>query len=946
MEPGTVRSNLADFVAWRRQHLRGDEKGEAALFLERLFQAFGHAGIREAGATLEARIHRFDLGGISYADLLWKPRCLVEMKKAGTDLSRHFRQAFQYWMDAVPNRPRYVVLCNFDELWVYDFDKQLDAPMDVVKIEDLPQRHEALTFMLPVEETPIFGNDLEKVTREAAAKVAGVFRSLHGRGIDRLTAQHFVLQSVVAMFSEDIGLLPSKYFTRTVEDSRSGREAYDLLGSLFREMNSPGRTSGGRFVNTPYFNGGLFKNVESIELTDDELQAMRDACSTDWSAVRPEIFGTLFETSMDAGERHAYGAHFTSQVDIAKVVLPTIVQPWIERIDAAKRINDYERILLSMANFRVLDPACGSGNFLYVAYREMRRLEAEVKRRLIERTRGGERAQEALSYVTPDHFLGLDNNPFAVEVAKVTMMMAKKLAADELDENVDALPLDNLDDTILARDALFTPWPKADVIIGNPPYIGRRKMVKDLGVPYTGRLAEAYPNVGGVSDFVTYWFRLAHDALPEGGRAGLVATQAIRDNDSRKASLDYVLDHGGVIFDAVSVQPWSGDAVVHVSIVNWVLGEAHAPAERILWLDGGDLRLPVERIPSTLRAFKDVTKAQPLPMNKNPKRCFQGQTAGKVAAYRLSRDQARSVVAHDPGSGKYVHPLVTAKRMLHALALEEFVIDLPHTDALTVNRQAPGVLQHLRDQHVLAERQEAANAQAEANAKALLDNPKAKVHRHHEKFLQTWWRHAYRREDMLDAFAAVDRYMVLTRVAAQGRMSIFQFVDTNIRPDDSLAVIALDDDYSFGVLSSDLHRAWFDERCSKLKVDPRYTSTTVWDSFPWPPNPEPKAAMKVAGFAARIIDLREKNLTEGVPLGEQYDALREPGKAALRDLHDALDAAVIELYGFSREDDLLAQLLALNLAAADEPESSRAPGGWGLEGVRISSYRLTAEALS
>lgn len=944
MEPGTVRSNLAEFVAWREEHLTGDEKGEAAIYLERLFQAFGHAGLREAGATLEARIHQMDTGGVSYADLLWKPRCLIEMKRQGSDLYRHYRQAFQYWMNAVPDRPRYVVLCNFDEFWIYDFDKQLDQPMDVVKIEDLPQRYEALTFLLPVEAPPIFGNDLEQVTREAAAKVAGVFRSIHERGIERLTAQHFVLQSVVAMFSEDIGLLPGKYFTRTVEDSNSGREAYDLLGSLFREMNTPGRTPGGRFVDTPYFNGGLFRDVEAVELTDDELQAMRDACSTDWSAVRPEIFGTLFETSMDAGERHAYGAHFTSQVDIAKVVFPTIVQPWMERIEAAKVINDYERILLDMANYRVLDPACGSGNFLYVAYREMRRLEAEVKRRLVERTRGGQRAQDALSYVTPDHFLGLDSNPFAVEVAKVTMMMAKKLAADELDENVDALPLDNLDDTILARDALFTPWPKADAIIGNPPYMGRRKMVEELGADYCSRLADQHPSVGGVSDFVSYWFPIAHDSLVEGGRCGFVATQAIRDGDSRKASLDYVVRRGGVIFDAVSSQPWSGDAVVTVSIVNWVRGEAHAPRERLLWLDGGELRLPVDEIPPSLRPTTDVARAETLAVNRTPKRCFQGQTTGLVSGFRISADQARAIVHSDAGSAAFIHPMVSGVPMIHTIDVHQYVIDLPHKESMDVNREAPGALDHLRTT-VLPTRRAAATKEADRNAEVLARNPTAKPNRHHEKFLSQWWRHAYRREDMLLAFAPLDRYIALTRVSAEDRMSIYQFVDSSIRPDDSLQVFALDDDYSFGVLSSRMHRAWFDERCSKLKADPRYTSTTVWDSFPWPANPDADAVRAVAELGARIVALRESYLAEGLSLGAQYDALREPGRAELRDLHDALDQAVIDLYGFSADDDILAQLLALNLAAAEDPTGSRAPGGWGLEGVRISTYRLTADPL-
>jgi hypothetical protein len=491
--PAALRGQLADFVRYRHEYLSGDEKGEAQVFCDRLFRAFGHEGVREAGATLEMRLKKNDVKGTAFADLVWKPRCLIEMKKTGTDLARHYRQAFGYWIQAVPDRPRYVLLCNFDELWIYDFDRQLDAPVDRVKLNDLPTRSEALAFMLPEPAQPIFGNDLVAVTRDAAAKVARVFRELHDRGIERVTAQRFVLQSVIAMFGEDIGLLPAKHFTRALEDSNTGAQAYDLLFGLFREMNTLGTTPGGRYRGTPYFIGGIFAKVQPFDLNAGELDFLREAATTDWSAVRPEIFGTLFEGAMAADERHAHGAHFTSQADIAKVVIPTIVTPWRERLAAAGSIADLERVLGDMYSYRVLDPACGSGNFLYVAYREMRRLEHEAMTLLNERRRNRKAGVQAgFAYVTPDHFYGLDVNPFAVEVAKVTMVMAKKLAADELGESQQVLPLDNLDESIVAADALFTEWPQADAIVGNPPYLGRRKIVKELGLEYSQRLASAY----------------------------------------------------------------------------------------------------------------------------------------------------------------------------------------------------------------------------------------------------------------------------------------------------------------------------------------------------------------------------------------------------------------------------------------------------------------------
>ena len=924
-----LRASLSDFASWRQQFLRGDEKGEAQTFLDRLFRAFGHEGAIEAGAVYEDRVRRrIDYLGVSYVDLMWKPRVLFEMKKAGSDLSRHFRQAFDYWQQAVPDRPRYVVLCNFDEFWIYDFDTQLDAPMDVVALTDLPQRHEALSFLLPEALPPIFGNDLVQVTRDAAGEVAAVFRSMVDRGENRFDAQQFILQSVVAMFAEDIGLLPSHFYTRTVEESRSGREAYDLLGSLFREMNTPGVTSGGRFEGTPYFNGGLFSSVTPMQVSDSELAQLRSACATDWSAVRPEIFGTLFETSMDAGVRHAQGAHFTTQADIMRVVTPCIVRPWMERIEAARTINDFELILLDMANYVVLDPACGSGNFLYVAYREMRRLEAEAKRRLVERTRGGTRAQDALSYVNADHFLGIDINPFAVEIAKVTLMMAKKLASDELDGGqTDVLPLENLDATIRHADALLEPWPAAKVIVGNPPYLGRRKMADELGAAYVGSLDRRFPNPG-VSDLVTYWFPLAQAALPPGGRAGFVATQAVRDGASRERSLDRVVADGGVIFEAVSALKWSGDAAVTVSIVNWAKDAGGAPTDKTLWLDGGELRLSVEQIPPSLRPSTDVRLARNLVKNQQPKVCFQGQTTGNVAGFRLSKDEYDAWKTLDSEAVRFVHPTISGIPMLAGTDAPTFVIDLPHDDALAVAREAPRALAHLR-QTVLPSRQAAAEEEEANNAEARAANPNYKAKKHHANFLRVWWKHAYRREDMLAAIEALGerRYIALSIVSAEERKSIYNFVSADIRPDASLQVFAFDDDYSFGVLSSAIHRAWFDERCSKLEARPRYTPTTVWNTFPWPSNPDTRAVAEISELASHILNARAEYLDQGMSLRAIYDTLRQPGQSRLRDAHDKLDDAVFRAYGFSREDDLLAQLLALNLLYAGDPDNAQSPGG-------------------
>src|ERR1019366_6669911 len=235
-----THDDLAKFLDYAKT-LDGDEKGEAQVFCDRLFQAFGHKGYKEAGATLEYRIKKGK--GTSFADLIWKPRLLIEMKKAGEKLHLHYGQAFEYWLNAVPNRPRYVVLCNFREFWIYDFDRQLNEPVDVVALDDLPKRYTAFNFLFPDERKPLFNNDREAVSCKAADHMAELFRHLTERPakpIPRTQAQRFVLQIVLSMFAEDIDLLPAGTVQGIINDCvESKQSSYDLFGGLFQQMNNP-----------------------------------------------------------------------------------------------------------------------------------------------------------------------------------------------------------------------------------------------------------------------------------------------------------------------------------------------------------------------------------------------------------------------------------------------------------------------------------------------------------------------------------------------------------------------------------------------------------------------------------------------------------------------------------------------------------------------------------
>ncbi|MDH6058953.1 N-6 DNA methylase [Chrysosporum bergii ANA360D] len=525
--------SLNKFVKFCEQHITGQEKKEAQTFLDRFFRAFGHEGALEAGASYEEAIKKgSSKGKTGFADLVWKPRVLIEMKKRGEDLSKHYSQAFDYWTRLVPQRPKYVILCNFDEFWIFDFDIQLDTPVDQVLLQQLPARAGAFAFMELGQKTPVFNNNQVEVTERAARRMGELLLQLERRGVERLTARRFILQCVLAMFAEDRELLPRDLFISCVQDCIAGGSSYDILGGLFREMNLPGKTPAGRYQGVDYFNGGLFAEIQPIELNKEELIFLDVAARENWSKVRPPIFGNLFEGTVDKQERHARGIHYTSEADIMKIVRPTISRYWEDRIDEANSIKELTQLQLELQSYRVLDPACGSGNFLYVAYQELKRIETLLLGKIQQLQKSVDK-QIQMGLVTPLQFLGMDTNLFAVELARVTLMIGRKIAIDKFRLTEPALPLDSLNDNIICQDALFSPWPMANAIIGNPPFLGGKKLRIELGDEYTDKIYKIFTDIKGQPDFCVFWFRKSHDHLKKYGRAGLVGTNSISQVSGR-----------------------------------------------------------------------------------------------------------------------------------------------------------------------------------------------------------------------------------------------------------------------------------------------------------------------------------------------------------------------------------------------------------------------------
>ncbi len=898
-------ANLQAFVTFCKG-LRGDEKSESQTFLDRFFRAFGHQGAIEAGAEFEDRLKKASAKGkMGFADLVWRsrmgvPGVLIEMKKRGEDLSKHYAQVERYWMRITPNRPRYAMLCNFDEFWIFDFENQVDEPVDRISTEQLPERAGALTFMEIGGMRPVFQNNQVEVTDRSARRLGQLYQLIYQRGKKRNfqdfseeQLQRFLLQCVLAMFAEDRALLPRDIFVSLIQDCLESKgSTYDLIGGLFQEMNRKGKTPAGRFKGVDYFNGGLFSIIDPIELTPEELKFL-DVCARDnWTNVRPSIFGNIFEGAIDATKRHAHGIHFTSEVDIRQIVRPTISDYWEERINSAGSIGELNKLQLELQAYRVLDPACGSGNFLYVAYQELKRLEKLLIDKIAEKKRSPS-GQLAMGFVTPLQFFGMDTNPFAVQLARVTMMIGRKIAIDRLGLTENALPLDTLDNNIVCKDALFSEWERADAVIGNPPFLGGSRIRLELGDEYAERVFHKFSNIRAQIDFSSYWFRLAHEHIEENGRAGLVATNSISQGKSRSVSLDYIVQNGGYIHEAISTQPWSGEAAVHVSIVNWskqLPNSWHLDQEQ------------VSHINSSLKATVDVSQSARIKANLN--KGFVGvQPNGK--GFYISEEQAKNWIEDDPKNQEVLKPSAAATDLTdnpHGKP-NRWIIDFADMNIEEVSEYKLPLV-HVKT-HVKPERN--------INREAVLK--------------EKWWRFKRTNEAMRTALATLPLYFA---VPAHSKWFIFLPAESKWLPNNSTTVVASEDFYILGILTSQVHRLWVKAQSSTLKSDTRYTHNTCFETFPFPQSPSKKLIEQIRTAAQDLHKYRTEQMEKKQwGITQLYNQFFHEPSSQLFKLHTKLDQLVMQAYGFKSDDDILAKLLELNLELAEkEKRGESVVGPW------------------
>ena len=713
------------------------------------------------------------------------------------------------------------------------------------------------------------GESRQALTERAAATFAVLAQSLRERGHEPQAVAHFVNRLVFCMFAEDVGLLPADMFTRMLQQARKQPGEFAAMArALFGAMATGGLVG---FEAVAWFNGGLFDDDAALPLEKSEIETTLEAAALDWSEIDPSILGTLFERGLDPDKRSQLGAHYTDRDKIMRIVEPVVVRPWLAEWEAEKtgiagrleragtagsqaartqQRGQAERrlgaFLERLRQFTVLDPACGSGNFLHLALHALKDLEHRVQ---LEAEAMG--LQRAFPAVGPANVRGIEINAYAAELARVSVWIGEIqwMRRNGFTESRDPIlkPLE----TIECRDAILTPeggepeWPAADVVIGNPPFLGGKLLNTHLGEDYVSRVFKVYAGrVPAEADLVCYWFVKAGEQI-EAGRAkrvGLVSTNSIRGGANRRALQTAI--EGRPIFEAWSDEPWVIDgAAVRVSLVCFAApedGSAPAPESR---LDGE----VVDAVHADLTARRggagvDLTGVHRLYRNMGV--AFMGDTKG--GPFDVPGEQAREWLREPanpngrPNSdvlGPWMNGMDVTRR-----PSDKWIVDFGWNMVREEAALYEAPFQHAKE-HVYPMRQR----------------------NRRESYREHWWRHVEPRQGMWRALDRLSRYIATPRVA---KHRLFTWLDARIRPDSQLIVIARDDDVTFGILHSRFHEAWSLRLGTSLEDRPRYTPTTTFETFPFPEGLSPDVpasdyagdpqATAIAEAARRLVSLRDR----------------------------------------------------------------------------------------
>ena len=757
---------------------------------------------------------------------------------------------------------------------------------------------------------------VEEVTRDTALLFGRIVEDMEERGGGGERLARYLNQIVFCLYAEDAGLLRDNLFSDIVRRQYRNPDMFNLaVSNLFDQMARGGLFGADAIA---HFNGDLFSESETVELSEVSLQRLVEAVSKNWRDIEPSIFGTLFEGVMDATKRARLGAHYTSADDIMLVVEPVVMKPLRREWEEAKReidglvadgkIEEGRAVLDAfrerLAGVTVLDPACGSGNFLYIALRALLDLEKEVIDYAAEQGWHG-----LAPVVSPSQMSGIELDHYAAELAKTALWIGyiqwHEMNGFRYRRNPILTPLDTIRrmDAILGYDGdgnvVEPEWPDAEFIVGNPPFLGGKLLRTQLGDNYVDEIFDLYDGrVAAEADLVCYWFEKARAKIESEkcNRVGLLATQGIRGGANRRV-LERIKASGD-IFMAHSDHPWVLEgAAVHVSLVGFDSG-----AEKGRELDGGQ----VTTINANLTTGIDLTQAKILQETQSVS--FMGDI--KVGSFDITNEVAEWMLSQPNPHGKPNSDVI--KRWVNGKDINQQYRNMWIVDFGTDMSESDAALYEAPFEHVVT------------NVK-----PKRDVNRD-ARFREYWWLHGRPRVEMRQALESLDRYIVTPRVA---KHRIFAWLNSEVLPDSAVIAIARDDDYTFGVLHSRLHEIWALRMGTQLETRPRYTPTSTFETFPFP-RPTDVQREAISEAARDLNRLREGWLNpvdaEGEPVVFGVDLRRRTltnlyneyeRHTWLVNVHERLDAAVAAAYGWDADlsdEQVLERLLALNLERYEE----------------------------
>ena len=954
-----------EFIAkWRKG---GAERAEAQSFFNDLCHLVGHKTPREADPDKTWFAFEYGAekthGGKGFADAWLKGKFGWEAKGTSRSLQDAYAQLKMYADDL--QNPPLLVVCDLQTFEIHTNFTNTVKEVHRFTVDDLikPEvlRKVRAMFYSPEDLRP----DVKKsdITAEAAKKFASLAHALRERNHPPLEVAHFLNRLVFCMFAEDINLLPDGLFTRMVEGSQDDPDAFQTNAqSLFSAMRKGGVAG---FTKVEWFNGGLFDDDTALPLTVDELRTLLAACKLHWDQIDPSIFGTLFERGLDPKNRAKLGAHYTDPATIQKIIKPVVVEPLLAEWDlikeelAAALAKDKTKTKISKAietkyygflerltRFVVLDPACGSGNFLYLSLLALKDVEARV---IFEAESLGFPRQQPS--VGPANVRGIELNEYAAELARITVwigeiqwMIQNGYGARK---NPILQPLDQIEcrDALINKDDTEASWPDADAVVGNPPFIGNKRMNRELGGDYLAPVRAAYEGrVSAGADFVCFWLEKANDGVSEGRyqRVGLVSTNSIRSGANRE-----VLKHAVAttrIFDAWSDEEWwdTGTAV-RVSLV--CFGHSTQGAR----LDGNDvIEIYADLKGRTEAEGVDVTEAKALP--RNARVSFQGiipraeikkkrrlELGIPEASFNLDGELGREILSGrntldgEPQSA-VVRPYWIADDIT-SRHLDRYIIDFGgRTEA----------------QASMFERQFEEIQNVRLNREQMLERDDKNDRLH-------WWLFSRSRPKFFGAVKPLSRYIAIPRHA---KHFLVVWMDKAVVPDSALVMIARDDDTALGLLQSRIHEVWARRQGSSIGIgnDPRYTPGSCFETFPFPEGLQPDVspadqakhpqAASIAAAARALVEARDKWLHPADRVEwEQTEAEEKAGFPArpvpmrgheeevakltltnlynkmpvwLKELHGNLDREVAKAYGWEwpiTDAEILRRLLELNKAA-------------------------------